>query len=194
MSNYLNVGCGPLPIHDQHIQLMSRYAPIDQWKYVDLFIEDPNIIKADVQSLPFEPGSVDVIYSSHLLEHLPTVEIILTLQHLHATLSQNGTLILNVPDLKWACENFLRVYSEELDDGVRSHEYFNRAIAYNENHQHSYLDIFYGNQAHPGEFHKTGFTSYHLHRALKEVGFKHTQSDTFIDAHDMGVILMEATK
>lgn len=58
-----------------------------------------NIIMADVRrGLPSEPGSVDAIYSSHMLEHMYLNEARCVLSHCHAALKPDGILRLALPN------------------------------------------------------------------------------------------------
>lgn len=70
-----------------------------------------------VDGLPRKPGSVDLLYCSHVLEHLALEELRLTLRHCHALLTDNGTFRIVLPDL----EHLIRSYSESsvYDRGFR---------------------------------------------------------------------------
>ena len=51
---------------------------------------------------PVPSGSVDVVFSSNLLEHLPSKEAVLkTLEECHRTLRPGGTLIVLMPNIRW---------------------------------------------------------------------------------------------
>jgi hypothetical protein len=81
----LNLGCGHVPL-EGYLNVDGR--PLDG---VD--------IVADVGDLPFEPGSVAVIYSAHLLEHFPLEETRRRLlPYWLDLLEPGGTFTVIVPD------------------------------------------------------------------------------------------------
>ena len=76
------------------------------------------VVKADAsQKLPFADGSVDRIYSSHFLEHLPYEKGARTLQECHRVLSPSGVMRLVVPDLVWHAEQYLQKTRQLLNSG-----------------------------------------------------------------------------
>lgn len=97
-------------------------------------------VNADIQALmwdlPFKANSVSFIYSSHALEHIEKQLIVPVLREWGRVLIDSAGLIeLRVPDLRWCCQQWLEHGTNDW-----------------------WLDIIFGNQEHPGEFHKTGFT------------------------------------
>jgi hypothetical protein len=54
---------------------------------------------ADAQRLPLQSGSVEVLYSSHMLEHLDREEARLFLKEARRVLTPNGIIRLVLPDL-----------------------------------------------------------------------------------------------
>ena len=59
------------------------------------------------QSLPLATGSVDMCYSSHLLEHLSAREAAGFLREQHRVLKRHGLIRLAVPDLGELCRTFV---------------------------------------------------------------------------------------
>src|SRR4051812_38064813 len=84
---WLNLGCG------------SR--PLQGFVNVDL-LKAPGVdVVADVSGpLPFDDGSVDLIYASHVLEHLPTGQVQGVLREWRRVLRERGTIMIAVPDLE----------------------------------------------------------------------------------------------
>lgn len=52
----------------------------------------------DIVNLPFEDNSVDLIYSSHVIEYFDRTEVVDVLKKWHRVLKPNGTLRLAVPN------------------------------------------------------------------------------------------------
>ncbi len=136
----IDVGCGLKE---------GWHEPLDPlWIRVDGFIDDPDIVKASADKLPYPDSSVDEIFSSHMLEHVYKEEVVSTLKEWYRVLKPAGTLTLRVPDLVWCCNWWLNHQTTGWD-----------------------MDIIYGNQSRPGEAHKTGFTREILVDYLREAGF-----------------------
>jgi len=168
----LYIGCAELPIHKYHYRFID-----DTWTLIDLYVDDPRIVKMDARVLIYDDNTVEEIYSSHLLEHLARKEIVPTLKEWYRVLEPQGKLRLNVPDLKWACKAML---------GDEKSDYFDT--------EEKMLDIFYGNQVHKGEFHKTGFTLRLLQKYLFDAGFTDIGIVSEYEAHDMTCLLATAIK
>ncbi len=112
--------------------------------------------------LPFSAGSVDEIYSRHMLEHLTFDQARQTLAHWAGLLRRGGLLDINVPDLEAACRQLgLGGLSPYVPHKVTHHEHALRAL--------------YGWQNHPNDFHRSGHTESSLRRLLCEVGFDSIQ-------------------
>jgi hypothetical protein len=81
----LNLGCGHVP--------MAKYVNVDMR-------ELPGVdVVAGVDNLPFEPGTVSEIFSSHLVEHFPHEMLVRRLlPHWHALLQEGGVLTVVAPD------------------------------------------------------------------------------------------------
>lgn len=101
----LNIGCGDV------------WHP--NWVNFDVVPRDPVVRKLDIQSgLPFEDGSVDVCYSSHVLEHLTIEAGSAFVRECHRVLRHRGIIRIVVPDL----ENIVREYLRLLEKVVAGKE------------------------------------------------------------------------
>lgn len=60
----------------------------------------------DVTSLPYPKESFDLIYASHLLEHVHRHMVLATLNHWGALLKTGGTLRLAVPNFSAICDHY----------------------------------------------------------------------------------------
>lgn len=178
----LYLGCGPSPLHEQHRKIMENP---DEWTFVDFYVKEPHIKNWDAAKLDeVKDGSVETIYSSHLCEHFPHIDLQKILLQWYSKLKKGGTLILNVPDLAWAATQILKYNNGQPLDG-----YF-----YDFSGEHGLLSVVYGSESHEGEFHKSGFVKAYLETLLKDVGFSDVLVKNSFDAHDMGVLLATAIK
>ncbi len=131
----LDIGAGSVAAHEPDFLTVDAYAPAD--------------VTAQMWDLPFPDGSVDEIWTSHALEHVPRERVIPTLTEWVRVLCPGGKATISVPDLDYATRYWSRHRGEEWA-----------------------LQMLFGNQLHEGEFHKTGWTSRSLHLDLVAAGFK----------------------
>jgi hypothetical protein len=85
--------------------------------------------------IPFLKNSVDIIYASHFLEHLPQKSAFLFLKKCHAILKDNGTIRLVVPDIDILVENYIKKIQ---DDPISTTSEFNLRIFEEGQHKHMY--------------------------------------------------------
>lgn len=101
-SAMLNLGCG------------RHFHPT--WMNMDIVSFDPAVIQYDIQSgLPFADGSFQVVYHSHVLEHLPRPRAAAFLKECNRVLKPGGILRVVVPDL----ETIARLYVKYLDGALQ---------------------------------------------------------------------------
>lgn len=94
----LNLGCG------------NRYH--EDWINLDFKSNSKFVQEFDLhKKLPYEDNSVDVIYSSHMLEHFSKCEAPKFLHECYRVLKPKGVMRVVVPDL----EQLMRNYIEFLD-------------------------------------------------------------------------------
>lgn len=90
---YLNLGCG----HRFH----------SSWTNINFISTDENVIACDLKKgIPFPEKSFDVVYHSHMLEHLSKAESELFINECYRVLRPQGILRIVVPDL----EQIVRAY------------------------------------------------------------------------------------
>jgi len=95
----LNVGCGTV------------YHP--DWVNADLVPAASGIMRLDVtDSWPFEAETFDVVYSSHVLEHLYPEQASHFMSEARRVLRPGGTIRLAVPDLERIARGYLRSLAE----------------------------------------------------------------------------------
>lgn len=132
----VNIGAGHIPFEG----------------YVNVDMRDlPGIdVIAMVDALPFEPGTVDELFSSHTLEHFPQELLRRQLLPYWATLLKpGGTITTIAPDLE--------AMSADFANGSTSFEDFREVV--------------YGGQEYEGDTHFTGFTPSSFCDLLTEAGF-----------------------
>jgi len=152
----LNLGCGDAKLPGfVNIDLYNDYGEPDK--------------RLDARQLPYGQDSVDVIYSSHMLEHLGHMEVESTLQHWLSILKPGGELELHIPNLEYSVTNWLR--ADKLE------------------RQGHALDQIFGRQTYEGEFHKTGFTKEFIVDLLDHVGYGsiHVESEWALGAEGLKV-------
>jgi predicted SAM-dependent methyltransferase len=116
------------------------------WSTVDRYT--PATFKAEMWELPFTAGSVDELWSSHALEHVPTAQVLPTLREWFRVLRPGAAATIQVPNLDYAVRFWLEHPGEPWA-----------------------LAILFGNQAHEGEFHHTGWTPDTFRSDLQAAGF-----------------------
>lgn len=98
----LNVGCGA------HFD--------ERWINIDIAPSDPRVATFDIQKpLPFENDYFEVVYHSHVLEHLPKRAAPPFIAECARVLKPGGIIRVVIPDLEMIC----RVYLEVLGAALR---------------------------------------------------------------------------
>jgi SAM-dependent methyltransferase len=98
----------PRPLH---LHLGSAANHLDGWVDVDLIGDQTDLIWDLTRRLPLADGSVDAIFSEHLLEHLPLPAAVELLRECHRLLTPGGVLRVGVPD----AGAYLRAYADPTD-------------------------------------------------------------------------------
>ena len=91
----VNIACG------------SSY--VDGWHNFDYAPLSPVVVKANLlERLPLSDASVDVLYSSHFLEHIPRKRVRKFLSECFRVLKPGAQIRLVLPDLEEICREYLR--------------------------------------------------------------------------------------
>lgn len=129
----LNLGSGTSPLHD--------YINVDMLPEAD--------VQHDLTTpLPFDDGSVDRIYSSHVVEHFTRSEWEFVRLDWARVLKPGAELEIRCPDVEKLAKHIIAMDDIPLR-----------------------IQQLYGQQANPGQFHKNGFTEESL--ALSFPGFSY---------------------
>jgi predicted SAM-dependent methyltransferase len=115
----------------------------------------------------FPDASVDEIYASHVLEHLShSDKLPATLREFHRVLKAGGRLRISVPDFEAVCRLFL--------DPTHTRE-----------DREFIMQIAFGGQMDPHDFHHVGLTFELLDKYLRKAGFASVErSGDFGEFHD----------
>lgn len=123
-NQYVQVGCGFSPGRDWlnfdaspmlRIERLPVLGGIARRAFGSGFPPFPSAVRYGdiVRGLPLEPGSVKLIYASHVFEHMALNEMRAALANCHKLLQPGGTLRLIVPDLQKRAELYLAKTGEE---------------------------------------------------------------------------------
>jgi predicted SAM-dependent methyltransferase len=94
MPRMLNLGCG------------RRFHT--SWVNVDIAPHDPSVTAADVsQSIPFPDQHFDVVYHSHVIEHIRANDVQRFLRECRRVLKRGGIMRVATPDLERLCAAYL---------------------------------------------------------------------------------------
>jgi predicted SAM-dependent methyltransferase len=107
---YLNLGCGNIFVNS------TDWINFD-WAPQDRDVKRANLIK----KLPIEDETVDLIYSSHFIEHIPIDELGNFLKECYRILKKGGIIRLVLPDF----ENIAREYIRNIDKNNLKESQFN---------------------------------------------------------------------
>lgn len=132
----LNLGCGHIALPD----------------YVNVDMRDlPGVdVVAEVDDLPFEPGSVDEIFSAHLVEHFPQETMRRRLlPYWRGLLRPGGRFRAITPDAGTMLAG-ASAGTYDFDD---------------------FREVVFGSQDYAGDYHFNLFTPDSMHRMLQEAGF-----------------------
>lgn len=122
----LNLGCGSvrpegwintdssLNAHLQRIPILgkalSRFIKTVQY-------DNHNVVYMNLnRKWPFPSDSVDIVYASHLFEHLSLKSADIFLKQAYRTLKKDGVMRLVVPDLYQIARNYIELYDKAKDD------------------------------------------------------------------------------
>ncbi|MCR4328924.1 MAG: class I SAM-dependent methyltransferase [Candidatus Roizmanbacteria bacterium] len=126
MSIRVNIGCGQSPTdgwHNYDNSWSIRFARIPllcqilfksslfskQQREFVTFVKKSHIRWADAKKcIPEENGTVDVVYSSHMLEHLDKEDASKFLKNVRRVLRSGGIVRIAVPDIRHHVENYLQ--------------------------------------------------------------------------------------
>lgn len=159
----LHVGCGGA----NPDKIPAQFFAAGAWTEIRLDIDpsvEPDILASITEMRGVADASVDAIWSSHNLEHLPAHEVPQALGEFHRVLSRGGFALITLPDIQQVAA---LVAEGRLEDEAYMSQLGPIAP----------IDILYGYRpsiALGNGFmaHRTGFTAGTLERHLRAAGFE----------------------
>lgn len=174
---FLYVGCGP----DRGANI--RHGFNDGWQEVRFDIDpavQPDIVGSVLDMSAIPDASVDVVYTSHTLEHLYNYEIPVALGEMLRVLKPGGIALAIVPDLQSTAQ---LVAEDRLFE----------TLFVSPDGPITPFDVLYGHRGFVGQgnthmAHRGGFTLSSLSGAMTSAGFKSVAGIRRPAAFDLGVI------
>ena len=151
-TKYLNLGCE------------MKYT--EGFTNVDKYINHPSIVNYDMYKLPYSDNTIELLYSSHFLEHLPIRYAKMALMEWYRVLKQDGKLVLLVPDLNCIMTKLL---DDEYLSDYEYNWYMYTLFGYQMDTEIS--DSRLDHPIDPGQFHTCGFSKHKLRVNLEGLGF-----------------------
>jgi len=125
MSTKINIGCGQTPTkgwqnYDNSWSIRLAKNPIlatilgkmgflsePQQRFIS-FAQKEHILWANAaQRIPEVNGSINVVYSSHMIEHMEREDVMNFLKEARRILESHGTIRIAVPNIKYHVENYI---------------------------------------------------------------------------------------
>lgn len=214
----LNLGCGTqmnhawsnidfspyarLARHRLIAHLLQFCGLISARQYTDLLKLDRDIIVWNLKKgIPFADGTFDVVYHSHLLEHLERNEAPAFLKECWRVLKVGGVLRVVVPDLESMVVRYHNAM-QRLDDGnceagddhrKAINELFDQMVRREPGAQKTHpplarfvQGILRGNPARTGELHRWMYDRYSLADLMQSVGFTEVREQSACSSYVAG--------
>ena len=154
-----------------------------------------NILVHDLKKgIPFENNSVDVAYSSHVLEHIDRVFVLGFLKENYRVLKPLGIIRIVVPDLYLLMIKYLENYNRCNDQNIfaKNHDNFIKSIIEQSvrkeaagTSKQKYLsrkieNLLLGDARKRGETHQWMYDKFNLKTLLFETGFRDIKVHSFL--------------
>jgi predicted SAM-dependent methyltransferase len=179
----VNLGCGVsgsegwYNFDNSPTILLSRIPVLCRWKRIPRWPSDVRRVDV-IKGLPCKSGTVDCIYSSHMVEHLAFSDAVKVLSHCHQALRFGGILRIAVPDLRAIVDDYLA-------DG-------SAPIFIDRLHLRSNVSEVF----HRGAHHQTMYDASYLAFLFRQSGFSHPERKEFghSEIPDIGSVELESRK
>jgi len=124
------------------------------WSILNIQKKEGVDFVGDISNLSqFKDNSVEEIYASHVVEHVPQQKVEKTLEGIYRVLSENGKFYVSVPDMDILCKIFI---DPKASPDVKLHV----------------MRMMFGGQIDEYDFHYVGWNYMFMHNFLKRAGFK----------------------
>jgi len=206
----LNLGCGTkmnwgwnnldfspyarLAHHMGIAKLLRKTGFISAERFQNLLEIDPEIIVWDLRKgIPFDKDTFDVVYHSHLLEHIDKDDAPAFLKECYRILKNDGILRVVVPDLQKIIIRYNSAVNSIEDDDpeaiqdheIATYELFDQMVRSKTSKTKEQRfpvrmieRIVHGNTAKVGELHRWMYDKYSLGELLISIGFKDIKTET----------------
>lgn len=131
---------------------------------------------------PFADNSVDIIYASHVLEHVIWHKTVDALKEAYRILKPGGKIEIHVPDFKVICNSYI---NKSCGDPWRK---FN-----NDGDFMTWVNGRIFTYGGPGNYHYAVFDRRYMNKCLKQAGFSDIRPFAPIRGDDHGVINLPTT-
>lgn len=145
----LEIGSGK-ESHSTCLPIKPELAGIDYvMATMDAYdLEKPDILHDIREPIPpLYHGAFDIVFLSHVLEHIEFMRVFWVVVNLIQLLTEGGELHIAVPDLEWACRKVL-----QGEDGIAT------------------AGVFWGGQLNEWDYHKSGYTLHSLRILMESAG------------------------
>ncbi len=137
-------GTHPADLLRLHLGCGNRH--LDGYVNIDFRKTAATDLTCDIRRLPYPAGSVGVIETYHVIEHLPRHDLPHALTEWHRVLAPGGRLIIECPDFDAAVKEYLEGNARRIDN-------------------------IFGLQRFPGDTHLFGYNFPRLKEILAAAGF-----------------------
>lgn len=169
------LGSYDYPPDEYHYQWID-----DSWIISDIAPRHPNIERIDARAIPY--NNVEALYASHVLEHISEKDVLKTLKHWYKVLKKGGWVHINVPDMEWFLDNWIRLNNDQ------------ESLSPYYDTKKSMLYILDGDSSTVYDTHKSWFMETKLRNLMKKAGFRKVEVEKVYEAHDMGCLIAEGYK
>ncbi len=130
----------------------------DGYINIDLRETSATDLECDIIRLPFDDGTVEVIETYHVIEHLPRHDVPEALKEWRRVLAEGGRLVIECPDFDGAAREYLEGNERRIDN-------------------------IFGLQRFDGDTHLFGYKFARLKGILEDAGFKNIRQCPPQDYH-----------
>jgi predicted SAM-dependent methyltransferase len=164
----LNIGCGILLIPG-YINVDSMFSLEDLKNgagvkgnlYESAVVpEGVEFVQSDILHMPFEDNYADLVEAHQTVEHFGMREVIPAFNEIYRVLKPGGKFILTTPNFNNLVLQWINMLYRHRD-----------VTGFDINDWVSNAEVFYGNQATAGEFHRCPMTPEFLKYCLSQSGF-----------------------
>ena len=182
--------------HTSLSKFLKRIGILSSERYERLLEVDPQIVRHDLRKgIPYSVNSFDVVYHSHVLEHIDRDAAASFLKECYRVLKSGGTMRVVIPDLRILVENYDSTFEELMANAkdkinIEKHlqsinEIFDQMVRKlpagmeQQKGMVKFLErLLRGDAEKSGEIHRWMYDKYSLAHLLESIGFKDIEQCT----------------